>query len=313
MSNKIKEGKEKLYEEIAALKKKHNAIILGHYYVLPEVQLAADYLGDSLGLSQVADETDASEIVFCGVHFMAETAAIISPDKKVLIPAQNAGCTLADSVDAKQLRTWKEHHPDGLVVSYVNTSAEVKAETDYCVTSANALKVVKALPKERPILFGPDKNLGKYISLVTGREMEIWQGDCYVHRHITVERIQEYLANYPDAEVIIHPESVAASHPSIVNHPKCTIGSTTTIMTHPKNSDSQRFIIATEPEVLAELNRKYPEKEFIPLIPEHRCEYMKLTTLEALRDALLYQRYQVTVEASIRERALLPIQRMLQF
>lgn len=302
-----------LYDEIAELKKKHNAIILGHYYARPEVQRAADYLGDSLGLSQIAGETKADEIVFCGVHFMAETAKIISPDKKVLIPVRNAGCTLADSVTAQGLRAWREKNPNGLVVSYVNTSAEVKAETDYCVTSANALRVVKALPKDRPILFGPDRNLGRYISIVTGREMELWDGDCYVHRHITPERVREYAAKYPDAEIVIHPEAVAASDESLLNDPRCTIGSTTSMMNRPGESSAKRFIIATEPEVLAELTRRYPDREFIPLIPEHRCEYMKMTTLEELRDALLHQRYEVEVPAEIRERALLPIQRMLQF
>lgn len=313
MKQEITPDIQALYDEITELKKKHNAVILGHYYVRPEVQLAADYLGDSLGLSQIAGETDAEEIVFCGVHFMAETAKIISPEKKVLIPALNAGCTLADSVTAKELRAWKDKNPDGLVVSYVNTSAEVKAETDYCVTSANALKVVRALPEDRPILFGPDQNLGRYISLVTGREMEIWHGDCYVHRHITSERVREYMSKYPNAEIVIHPEAVAASDAELLDDPRCTIGSTTSMMNRPGESDAKQFIIATEPEVLAELTRRYPDRDFIPLIPEHRCEYMKLTTLEELRDALLYQRHEVNVPESIRERALLPIRRMLEF
>lgn len=244
---------------------------------------------------------------------MAETAKIISPDKKVLIPVQNAGCTLADSVTAKELRAWKAAHPDGIIVSYVNTSADVKAETDYCVTSANALKVVKALPTDRPILFGPDENLGRYVSLVTGRQMDIWNGYCYVHKHITSERIHEYADRYPEAEIVIHPEAVAASDEALLHDPRTTIGSTTSMMNRPGESDAKQFIIATEPEVLAELNRRYPDKEFIPLIPEYRCDYMKLTTLEDLRDALKYQRYEVDVPADIRTRALLPIQRMLEF
>ncbi|MFC2270457.1 MAG: quinolinate synthase NadA, partial [Porphyromonas endodontalis] len=173
-----------LAEEIAQLKKERDAVILAHYYARPEVQAVADILGDSLALSQLAATTEAKVIVFCGVHFMAETAAIISPEKKVLIPVENAGCSLAESVTAAGLATWRKYHPNGLIVSYVNTSAAVKAETDYCVTSANALKVIETLPLDVPILFGPDKNLGEYINLKTGRNMDLWQGDCYVHRHI---------------------------------------------------------------------------------------------------------------------------------
>lgn len=184
---------ESLYKEIEALKKQKNAVILSHFYTRPEVQRAADYLGDSLGLSQQAADTPADIIVFCGVHFMAETASIISPNKKILIPVENAGCTLAESVTGAQLAEWKAKHPDGLVVSYVNTSAEVKAHTDYCVTSANALKVVQSLPTDVPILFGPDKNLGAYINRMTGRNMELWQGDCYVHRYITSDVVLHFL------------------------------------------------------------------------------------------------------------------------
>ena len=300
-----------LYEEIADLKAQHHAVILGHYYALPEVQQAVDFLGDSLKLSQKAAETDAREIVFCGVEFMAETASIISPDKKVLIPAQNAGCTLAESVTAAQLRAWKEQNPGGLVISYVNTSAEVKAETDYCVTSANALRIVRSLPTNVPLLFGPDRNLGRYISLVTGRQMDIWEGDCYVHRHVTSALVAEFLGAYPQAELLIHPESVACADPDVVNNPRCIIGSTTTILTRPAESSAPQFAVATEADILAELYRRYPDKNFIPMVPEHKCEYMKLTTLEALRDALLYQRYEVKVPEEIRRRAIVPIERML--
>ena len=232
-----------LAEEIAQLKKERDAVILAHYYARPEVQAVADILGDSLALSQLAATTEAKVIVFCGVHFMAETAAIISPEKKVLIPVENAGCSLAESVTAAGLATWRKYHPNGLIVSYVNTSAAVKAETDYCVTSANALKVIETLPLDVPILFGPDKNLGEYINLKTGRNMDLWQGDCYVHRHITGELIREY--------------------------------------------------------------------EFIPITREHYCEYMKLTTLTDLRDALRDEKHVVTIAPKVRERALLPIQRML--
>lgn len=307
----MKEDFSALYKEIDALKKEHNAIVLAHYYARPEVQAAADFLGDSLALSQKAGTTDADIIVFCGVHFMAETASIISPQKKVLIPAQNAGCTLAESATAAGLATWKKYHPDGLVVSYVNTSAEVKAETDYCVTSSNALKVIESLPKDCPILFGPDRNLGAYIMQKTGRTMELWQGDCYVHRHITTELIQSFLEQYPDADVLIHPESVACNDDAILAHPRCFVGSTSGILEHPQRSNKSLFVIATEAEAIVELARRYPDRTFIPIAPEHRCEYMKLTTLEDLRDALKYMRYEVTVPEEIRAKALLPIQRML--
>lgn len=303
---------EQIIEEIKRLKKGKNAIILGHYYVRPEVQAIADYLGDSLGLSRVAGETDADVIVFCGVEFMAETASIISPDKKVLIPVRGAGCTLAESVTAAGINTWKVKHPDGIVVSYVNTTAEVKAVTDYCVTSANALKIVEQLPKDRPILFGPDKNLGRYVSLVTGREMDLWQGDCYVHSHITSEAVFQYLEEYPEAELLLHPEAAACGNPEVLQHDRVIVGSTTTIMTRPKESSREQFLIATEPETLAELTRRYPERMFIPVVPEHTCEYMKLTTLEDVRDALLFDRYEVKVPKHIRDKAILSINRMLE-
>ncbi len=301
----------RLIEEIKRLKKEKNAVILGHYYVRPEVQAIADYLGDSLGLSRIAGETDADIIVFCGVEFMAETASIISPNKKVLIPVQGAGCTLAESVTAAGINTWKVKHPEGIVVSYVNTTAEVKAVTDYCVTSANALKIVQQLPENRPILFGPDKNLGQYVNLVTGRNMDLWQGDCYVHRHITSEVVFYFLEQYPEAELLLHPEAVSCGDKEVLNHDRVIVGSTTTIMTRPAESHRQQFLIATEPETLAELTRKYPSLEFIAVVPDRTCEYMKLTTLEDVRDALLFERYEVKVPKDIRDKAILSIDRML--
>lgn len=302
---------ESLYKEIEALKKQKNAVILSHFYTRPEVQRAADYLGDSLGLSQQAADTPADIIVFCGVHFMAETASIISPNKKILIPVENAGCTLAESVTGAQLAEWKAKHPDGLVVSYVNTSAEVKAHTDYCVTSANALKVVQSLPTDVPILFGPDKNLGAYINRMTGRNMELWQGDCYVHRYITSDVVLKFVDLYPTADILIHPESVACDDPKVLEHERCYVGSTAGIMKHPAQAKTDTFVIATEPETLHELRRLYPDKTFIAIAPEHTCEYMKLTTLEALRDALLYERYEVKVDPETREKAIVSIERMM--
>lgn len=301
-----------IINEIERLKKEKNAVILGHYYARPEVQRVADYLGDSLGLSRVAGETDADIILFCGVEFMAETASIISPDKKVLIPVKGAGCTLAESATAAGILTWKETHPDGIVVSYVNTTAEVKAVTDYCVTSANALSIVKQLPKDRPILFGPDKNLGKYISIVTHRDMDLWQGYCYVHNTITSPLVFDYLNKYPNAELLIHPESVACSDTNVLNHERVIVGSTTKIMQHPKKSTYKQFLIATEADTLTELTCRYPECEFIPIIPEQLCEYMKLTSLEDVRDALRYERYEVKVPKELRDKAIVSIERMLE-
>lgn len=304
---------EALYEEIRSLKKAKNAVILAHYYTRPEIQKIADYLGDSLALSQEAGKTSADVIVFCGVSFMGETASIISPQKKVLCPVPHAGCTLAEGATAEGIMTWKVKHPDGLVVSYVNTTAAVKAVTDYCVTSANALKVVSALPKDCPMLFGPDKNLGQYIMNVTGRQMDLWQGACYVHEEITPELVHTMLQQYPEAEILIHPESVASGDPDIVRNPRCVIGSTTTIIKQPGISHLKQYVIATEPEILAEMARLYPDTELIPIIPDHVCEYMKLITLEGVRDALLHEQYEVKVPEELRVRAYRSIERMLQF
>lgn len=303
---------EHIIGEISRLKKEKNAIILVHYYQRPEVQEVADFLGDSLGLSQEAAKTDADIILFCGVHFMAETASIISPEKKVLIPVLNAGCTLAESVTAAGIRTWRLKNPEGLVVSYVNTSAEVKAESDYCVTSANALDIVRRLPEGRPILFGPDRNLGGYIQKVTGRALDIWQGACYVHEEITAELVRQFLDNYPDADLLVHPESEACLHSDILDHPRVKVGSTAFIMKEPARSGKQQYVIATELDTLAELQKRYPDRQFIPILPQRNCEYMKLTTLEDVRDALLYERYEVKVPAEIREKAIIPIQRMME-
>lgn len=308
----MEQSKKQIFEEIEFLKKKLNAVILAHYYTEPDLQKACDFLGDSLQLSQKAAETTADVIVFCGVEFMAETAKIISPNKKVLIPVQHAGCTLAQSVTAQGLATWKKYHPNGLVVSYVNTGAEVKAETDWCVTSSNALKVVEQLPRDKEILFGPDKNLGAYISQKCDRPMQLWQGDCYVHRYITPEVVLDFMARYPESEVLIHPESVASTDDRILSSDRCHMGSTSFILDYPVKSKKRQFIIATESGILTEMYRRYPEEyEFIPIVPEHICEYMKLTTLEDLRDALLYERYEVVVPEEIRERAIVPIKRML--
>lgn len=303
--------KETILQSIQQLKQQKNAVILAHYYVPADIQDIADYLGDSLGLSQQAASTQADIILFCSVHFMAETASIISPNKKVLIPTQGAGCSLAESITAANILSWKAQHPNGLVVSYVNTTAEVKAVTDYCVTSANALKIVEQLPENRPILFGPDKHLGKYIQLQTGREMDIWQGDCYVHRYITPELVYKMLQQYPEAEMLIHPESAACTCQELLQHKRVVVGSTTSILTRPAKSSAKQFLIATEAETLHQLHIQYPHLSFIPVVPQHPCRYMKLITLTDVWHALQQERYEVKVPVHIREKAILPIERML--
>lgn len=300
-----------IIDRIQQLKREKNAVILAHYYTRPEVQDIADYLGDSLGLSQEAGKTDADIIVFCGVHFMAETAAIISPRKKVLIPARYAGCSLAESITGYELREWKKANPEGLVVSYVNTTAEVKAWTDICCTSANALKVVESVPAGRKILFVPDKNLGAWIMKVTGREMELWEGDCCVHERITSDMILEKSREYPEADILIHPESHCSHDETILNLPQAYLYSTAGMIRHASASSKKQFIIATETETIHKLKKDNPQKEFIPIHPKTICGQMKKVTLENLLEALEQEQYEVKVPEEIRERAWLPIQRML--
>ena len=301
-----------LLSEISRLKKERNAVLLCHYYQAAEIQDAADFLGDSLELSRKAKETDADIIVFAGVHFMAETASILSPDKKVLIPVLGAGCTLADSINASDIRRWREANPTGLVVSYVNTTAEVKAETDYCVTSANAVKIVSQLPKDRPILFCPDQFLGRYVEASTGRKLDLWPGACYIHRAMPAALVQKALEEYPaPVEVLIHPETVAASDPEILANPRCIIGSTSTIIRQPGISNLDTYVVATETGIITELERIYPDKHFIPLTEGCVCDYMRKVTLENILEALQTDKYEVKVPAAIQERAILPIDRML--
>lgn len=301
-----------IIDRIQQLKKEKNAVILAHYYTRPEVQDIADYLGDSLGLSQEAGKTDADMIVFCGVHFMAETAAIISPRKKVLIPAQHAGCSLAESITGYELREWKKANPDGIVVSYVNTTAEVKAWTDICCTSANALKVVESLPENRKILFVPDKNLGAWIMKVTGRQMELWEGDCCVHERITTDMILEKSQVYPEADILIHPESHCSHDENILNLPQAYLYSTAGMIRHASASSKKQFIIATEIETIHKLKHDNPEKEFIPIHPKTICGQMKKVTLENVLEALEKEQFVVNIPEDIRTKAWLPIERMLK-
>lgn len=300
-----------IMHRIEQLKKEKNAVILAHYYTRPEVQDIADYLGDSLGLSQEAAKTNADIIVFCGVHFMAETAAIISPDKKVLIPAKWAGCSLAESITGYELREWKKANPEGIIVSYVNTTAEVKAWTDICCTSANALKVVESIPADKKILFVPDKNLGAWITKVTGRQMELWDGDCCVHERITTSMILEKNLMYPEADILIHPESNCSHDEKILNLPQAYMYSTAGMIRHVAQSPKQQFIIATEIETIHKLRKDNPAKEFIPIHPRTVCGQMKKVTLENVLEALEKEQYLVQVPEEIRQKALLPIERML--
>jgi quinolinate synthase len=303
--------RQELIQEIARLKKEKNAIVLAHYYSNPDVQDIADFLGDSLELSRKAGTTDADVIVFAGVHFMAETAALISPDKKVLVPALGAGCSLADGVTGKDLAKWKSENPDGIIVSYVNTTAEVKNYTDICCTSANALSVVQSLPADAKVYFVPDKNLGGFIAKSTGRQMELYNGCCKVHEQVTSQMILDKIAEYPDADILIHPECPCSSDPAILNNPACYMYSTSGILRHATESSKKQFVIATEVGTLHKLQKDNPDKEFIPVSDKIVCGYMKMSTLEAVYEALRDEKYEVKIPAEISERALEPIVKMM--
>lgn len=305
-------------EQIRALCAEKNAIILAHYYQRPEIQEVADFIGDSLALAQKAAKTDAKILVVCGVHFMAETAKILCPDKKVLIPDPTAGCSLADSCKAEDLAVWKAAHSDYTVVSYVNTSAAVKALTDVVVTSSNALKIVDRLPKDAKILFGPDQNLGNYVNSVTGRQMELWNGACHVHSRFSVEALLALKKQYPNAKVLAHPECK-----QVILNLADVIGSTAAILNfvkeHPEEKD---FIVVTESGILHEMRKACPEANLIPVPPEmtegvgcscNECEYMRQNTLEKLLSCLQNESGEVFVDEAIAAKAVLPIQKMLNW
>jgi quinolinate synthase len=308
-----------LQEEILRLKKERDAVILAHNYQLPEIQDIADFVGDSLGLSQQAAKTDAKVIVFCGVHFMAETASIICPDKKVLLPDLEAGCSLADTITAEEVREWKKEHPDAVVVGYVNTSAEVKAECDYCCTSSNAVKVVQSIPKDREILFLPDMFLGSYVAEVTKRKMLLWPGECHVHAGIRPSLVKEMIKHNQGSEFLIHPECGCTTSMMYYfgngNKDKlgCKVGffSTEGMMKYVKQSNSKKFIVATEVGILHRMKRDNPDKEFIPLNDDAVCKYMKMITLDKVYRSLRDMVYEVKVDKRIAERARLAIDRML--
>jgi len=307
-----------LQEEIRALARKRNAVILAHNYQRPEVQDVADYVGDSLGLSREAARTGADVIVFCGVHFMAETAAILSPTKTVLLPDLAAGCSLASTIDAAQLRQWKSEFPGAVVVSYVNTSAEVKAESDYCCTSSNAVDVVNAVPADKEILFLPDMFLGAHVRRITGRaNMRVWMGECHVHAGIDPENIRLQRSLHPGAEFLIHPECgcatsvVEAVSAGDVDPSGVHILSTEGMMQRPGQSSADEFIIATEVGILHRLRRRYPNKTFFAANERASCAYMKVTTLAKVAESLEHLRHRITVPDEIASRAKLAIDRMV--
>jgi quinolinate synthase len=300
-----------LHEEVRALAKERGAVILAHNYQVPDVQDVADFVGDSLGLSREAAATDADAIVFCGVHFMAETAKILSPEKTVLIPDLDAGCSLAASITADQLRDWKAENPGAVVVSYVNTTAAVKAETDYCCTSGNAKAVIEAIPRDREILFLPDLYLGLWLEKVTGRKLNIWMGECHVHAGIRPADIERWQAEAPDAELLVHPECGCASQAMAFGNERTHILSTEGMINFAKQSPKPRFMVATEIGIIHRLEKEAPEKRFEPVNRKAFCKYMKMITLEKVRDSLRDWKYEVDVEPEVARRARGAIDRMV--
>ncbi len=301
-------SREDLVAEVTRLKRDRNAVILSHNYQVPEVQDIADYVGDSLGLSQVAARTQADVIVFCGVHFMAETASIISPQKKVLLPDLGAGCSLAATIDADKLRAWKKEHPNAVVVSYVNTTAEVKAESDYACTSGNAVKVVNSIPRDREILFLPDMFLGAYVMEKTQRKMEVWPGECHVHAGITPDVINRKLEEHRDAEFLVHPVSEKGDF----NLPMTQVYSTEGMVRHARQSSANKFLVATETGILHRMKKENPDKTFLPVKEDAVCQYMKTITLEKVYQSLRDMVYEIKVPKETADRARLSIERMLQ-
>jgi quinolinate synthase len=301
----------RLHDEVRALARERDAVILAHNYQVPEVQDVADYVGDSLGLSRQAAATGTEAIVFCGVHFMAETAKILSPEKTVLIPDLDAGCSLAASITADQLRTWKAENPGAVVVSYVNTTADVKAETDYCCTSGNAKAVIEAIPADREILFLPDMYLGLWLEKVTGRKLNIWMGECHVHAGIRPEDIERWQAEAPDAELLVHPECGCASQAMAFGNERTHILSTEGMIDFAKSSPKPRMLVATEIGIIHRLEKEAPGKRFEPVNRKAFCKYMKMITLEKLRDSLRDWKFEVTVEPETAARARGAIERMI--
>lgn len=305
--------KEFLISEINRLKKEKNAIIMAHYYQDGEIQDIADFVGDSLALAQWAAKTDADIIMLCGVHFMGETAKILSPNKKVLVPDMEAGCSLADSCPADEFEKFIKEHPGHKVISYVNTTAAVKALTDVVVTSTNAKQIVDSFPKDEKIIFGPDKNLGNYINSITGRNMVLWNGACHVHEKFSVRKVLDLKKEYPDAQVLVHPECK-----DVIVRLADKVGSTAGLLKYAIASDCKRFLVATESGILHEMQKSAPDKVFIPIPPEdstcacNNCSYMRLNTLEKVYNVLKNEAPEIQVSDELREKAVKPIQKMLE-
>ena len=303
-----------LHQKITELKKQKNAVILAHYYQVPEIQEVADYVGDSLGLSQKAAETDAEIIVFAGVHFMAETAKILNPNKKVLLPDLMAACSLADSCSADAFKKLVDAHPDHVVITYVNCSAEVKALSDIICTSSNVEKIVNSVPKDKPIIFAPDKNLGKYIEKITGRKMLLWDGACIVHEAFSMEKLLKLYKENPGSKIIAHPES--ENH---ILETATYVGSTAGMIDYVKKNPLEKFIVATEAGILHKMQQEVPQAVLIPAPAEEdntcacsECAFMKMNTLQKLYDCLLNENPRIEVSEEIRKKAILPIERMLE-
>ncbi|MDA2922130.1 quinolinate synthase NadA [Patescibacteria group bacterium AH-259-L07] len=306
-------------DRVNELRKKHNAVILAHNYQVPVIQDIADFVGDSLELSYKARDFDSNLIIFCGVHFMAETAAIICPEKKILIPDLGAGCSLAATINAKELKKWKQQHPDAAVVSYVNTTAEVKALTDICCTSSNAVKVVESIPKNKKILFLPDMFLAMYVKRITKRDnIEVWPGECHVHAGIKPQHIHEKLKQHPKADFLIHPECGCSTYCMVYfadkDIPQTTtkILSTSGMVKHAKESKKKDFVVSTETGILYPLKKKNPDKNFYPVKDDAICEYMKMITLDKVLNSFENMVYDVTVPYHIAKPAKRAIERMLE-
>ncbi len=309
---------EDLSREIKRLKEEKDAVILAHNYQIPEVQDVADIIGDSLNLSRQAAQVPQKVIVFCGVHFMAETAAIISPDKKVLIPDTQAGCSLSDSITIQELKEWKREHPNAIAVGYVNTTAEIKSELDYCCTSSNAVKVVNSIPADREILFLPDMFLGSYVSKSTGRKnIFVWAGECHVHAGISAADVNEKIKSLKEAEFLIHPECSCTTpilydvSTGTYQDQAVSVLSTEGMMKHVSRSDSKNFVVATETGILYRMKKQNPHKTFVPASEKAECQYMKMITLQKVYDSLVHDKYHVTVEKKIADKARRAIDRML--
>ncbi|MCH2404164.1 MAG: quinolinate synthase NadA [Nitrososphaerales archaeon] len=304
-------------EAINELREEKNALILSHNYQIPEIQDLADVVGDSLNLSLQALKSDKDLIVFCGVTFMAETASILAPNKKVVIPDLKAGCSLADTINVQQLREWKDKHPNAVVISYINTSAAIKAESDYCCTSSNAVKVVKEIPQNKEILFLPDLFLGAYIENMTGRKMHIWPGECHVHAKLTANEINTMKNDLPDADFLVHPECGCVSNilyelsEGNIKNDNTKILSTDGMIKYANQSNAKEFVVATETGILHQLQKQNPEKKFHPVKDDAVCEYMKMITLEKLYRSINEEIYEVKVPEEIAKRAIKPITRMI--